>query len=66
MCDDKRIRAAVDLLLKAPMLTVGHAMREVHFKEGESKDCTMQMQVLRALQKERKVSEIDVNPFHNS
>ena len=63
VCKDKRIGAAVDLLLKAPMLTVGQGMRAANFTGEESKDSTMQMQVRRALQKKRGVTEIDVNPF---
>lgn len=63
MCDDKRIRAAVALLLKAPMLTVGQAMRAAHFPDGESKDRTIQMQVRRALNRKRKDVDMDVDPF---
>ena len=37
MCADKRIRATVDLLLKAPMLTVAQAMRAANFTDEESK-----------------------------
>jgi hypothetical protein len=63
VCKDKRIGAAVDLLLKAPMLTVSQGMRAANFNREESKDRTLQMQVRRALQKKRKVTEIDANPF---
>ena len=63
MCKDKRIGAAVDLLLKAPMLTVSQGMRAANFTGEESKDRTMQMQVRRALQKKRGVTEIDADPF---
>ena len=63
VCDDKRIRAAVALLLKAPMLTVGQAMRAAHFPDGESKDRTIQMQVRRALNRKRKDVDMDVDPF---
>jgi len=60
---DKRIRAAVDLLLRAPMLTVAQAMRAANFTDVESKNRTMQMQVRRALEKKRGDTVNDVNPF---
>ena len=63
MCNDKRIRAAVALLLKAPMLTVGQAMRAAKSTDGESKDHTIQMQVRRALKRKRGDVVIDVDPF---
>ena len=63
VCDDKRIRAAVALLLKAPMLTVAQAMRAAHFTDGESKYRTIQMQVRRALKRKRGDVDMDVNPF---
>ena len=63
VCDDKRIRAAVALLLKAPMLTVGQAMRAAKSTDGESKDRTIQMQVRRALKRKRGNVDMDVDPF---
>jgi hypothetical protein len=53
VCADKRICATVDLLLKAPMLTVAQAMRAANFTDEESKNRTTQMQVRRALEKKR-------------
>jgi hypothetical protein len=63
VCADKRIRAAVDLLLKAPMLTVAQAMRAVNCTDEESKNCTMQMQVRRALERKKGDTANNVNPF---
>jgi hypothetical protein len=37
VCADKRINAAVDLLVKAPMLSVSQAMRAANFTDEESK-----------------------------
>ncbi len=63
MCADKRICAAVDLLLKAPMLTVAQAMRAVNYTDEESKNRTMQMQVRRALERKKGGMANNVNPF---
>jgi hypothetical protein len=37
VCADKRINAAVELLVKAPMLSVPQAMRAANFTDEESK-----------------------------
>ncbi len=63
MSADKCIRAAVDLLLKVPMLTVAQAMRAVNYTDEESKNRTMQMQVRRALERKKGDTENDVNHF---
>ena len=63
MCADKHIRATVDLLLKAPMLTVAQAMRAANFTDEESKNRTTQMQVRRALEKKRGGMVNNANPF---
>jgi hypothetical protein len=63
VCADKRIRAAVDLLLKVPMLTVAQAMRAVNYTDEESKNRTMQMQVRQALERKKGDMANDVNPF---
>jgi hypothetical protein len=63
MCADKRINAAVDLLVKAPMLSVPQAMRAANFTDEESKNRTMQMQVCRALERKKGDTTNDGNPF---
>ncbi len=63
MCTDKCINAAVDLLVKAPMLSVPQEMRAANFTDEESKNCMMQMQVRRALERKKGDTTNNGNPF---